>query len=262
MDEIDKLIEVVRKLRDPNSGCPWDIKQTSKSIAKYTIEEAYEVVDAIENGDNDDLCEELGDLLLQVVFHSLIAEEVGDFDFNDVARNNAEKMIRRHPHVFHQDLKKSKISIDRIKINWESIKEEERKKLNDNSALAGVAKALPSLKRAEKLGKRAGVVGFDWQNFKGARNKIEEEISELDEAISEMSHKKMEEELGDLLFSVVNLARHLAIDPEKALSISSKKFEKRFRNMEEKILENGKDINKMDSVDLEDLWQQSKKIIG
>ena len=262
MDEIDKLIEVVRKLRDPNSGCPWDIKQTSQSIAKYTIEEAYEVVDAIENGDNDDLCEELGDLLLQVVFHSLIAEEVGNFDFNDIARNNAEKMIRRHPHVFNEDLKKSKISIDRMKINWESIKEEERKKLNDNSALAGVAKALPSLKRAEKLGKRAGAVGFDWQNFKGARNKIEEEISELDEAISEMSHKKMEEELGDLLFSVVNLARHLAIDPEKALSISSKKFEKRFRNMEEKILENGKDINKMDTVDLEGLWQQSKKLIG
>ena len=262
MKGIYNLLEVIRKLRDPKDGCPWDIKQTSKSIAKCTIEEAYEVVDAIEHGDMNDLCDELGDLLLQVVFHSSIAEEAGDFNFNDVAQKNAEKMIRRHPHIFSENLKNLKIDIDTVKSNWESIKEIEREKNTDKSALAAVAKALPSLKRAEKLGKRASKVGFDWPNQEGVRNKIQEELSELEEAIGKRNHKQMEEEFGDLVFSVVNLARHNGIDPERALAVSNKKFEKRFRHMENAINRNGKNINECDLTDLEKYWRDSKELVG
>ncbi|HJU77562.1 MAG TPA: nucleoside triphosphate pyrophosphohydrolase [Sphingomicrobium sp.] len=219
---LDRLVEIMRRLRDPVSGCEWDTVQTFETIAPYTIEEAYEVADAIARGDMDALADELGDLQLQVVFHARMAEEAGHFTLEDVIGRICDKMERRHPHIFRE--------LDHGGHHlWEEIKAAERKKSPDDSALAGVALALPALERAAKLQRRAARTGFDWPDVSGPRAKIDEELAELE---VESDHRRMLEEMGDLLFAVVNLARHLNIEPEAALREANRKFEQRFRAIE------------------------------
>ena len=217
---LERLVAIMRRLRDPATGCEWDRAQSFATIAPYTIEEAYEVADAIARGDMDALADELGDLQLQVVFHSIMAEEAGDFSLDDVLDRIGDKLERRHPHIFGD--------ADETP-GWEEIKAAERQKAPDNSALAGVALALPALERAAKLQRRAARTGFDWPDVSGPRAKIDEELAELD---AETEHPAMLEELGDLLFAIVNLARHLNIEPEAALRDANAKFERRFRAIE------------------------------
>lgn len=219
---LDRLRAIMRRLRDPKTGCEWDTVQTFATIAPYTIEEAYEVADAIARDDMDALADELGDLQLQVVFHAQMAEEAGFFTLEDVIERISDKMERRHPHIFG-DAEHGGHHL------WEKIKAEERSAKSDKSALAGVALALPALERAAKLQRRAASVGFDWPDRSGPRAKIDEELAELD---AETEHQRMLEELGDLLFAVVNLARHLNIEPEAALREGNAKFEQRFRAIE------------------------------
>ena len=259
MNNIQKLLEVMAKLRDPQDGCPWDVEQDFASIAPYTIEEAYEVADAIARNDLADLRDELGDLLLQVVFHARMAEEAGEFDFDDVAGVIADKMLRRHPHVFGTEAQRQAGMVDG---SWEAIKEQERSVGSDGSVLAGVAKALPALKRAQKLGKRAARAGFDWPDRAGVRDKIDEELREVEDAAVSGDIAAAEDELGDLLFAVVNLARHLAVDAEKALSGANNKFERRFREIEGDVAAAGHDINDLSLDALEERWQAAKGRVG
>jgi ATP diphosphatase len=238
------LVEIMARLRDPAHGCEWDREQDFESIAPYTIEEAYEVADAIRRGDLADLKDELGDLQLQVVYHARMAEEVGAFGIADVMAAICAKMIRRHPHIFGEAAQSP---------GWEALKAAERGKHEDKSALAHVALALPALKRAEKLQRRAARVGFDWPDAGGPRAKIDEELAELDASNSETERVH---ELGDLLFSAVNLARHLGIDPEAALREANARFEKRFRKVEELT---DKPLEEMDIDALEALWQRAKR---
>ena len=259
MSSIDKLLEVMARLRDADDGCPWDQEQDFSSIAPYTIEEAYEVADAIAREDFSALRDELGDLLFQVVFHAQMANEAGLFDFDDVAGAIANKMLRRHPHVFGTEEERAAGAVDG---GWEQIKAEERAGKDDNSALAGVAVALPALKRAQKLGKRAGTVGFDWPDRQGVRAKIREELDELEEAVGSRSVASIEEEFGDLLFAVVNLARHLDVDPEKALASGNYKFERRFRDMESAVREDGRALNNQSLESLDKEWRAAKKRVG
>ncbi len=259
MDDIKNLLEVMRRLRDPQNGCPWDVEQTFATIAPYTIEEAYEVADAIARDDLDDLKGELGDLLLQVVFHAQMAAESGHFNFDDVARGICEKMIRRHPHVFGSDERRANGKVDG---SWEEIKELERASGDDDSALAGVANALPALKRAQKLGKRAGRVGFDWPDRRGVSAKIHEEFDELERVIGARDKAAIANEFGDLLFAFVNLARHLDIDPEQALVGANAKFERRFRDMETAIREKGRDIKDFSLASLDREWRAAKRRVG
>ena len=221
MSSIDKLLEIMANLRDKEHGCPWDLQQDFASIAPYTVEEAYEVADAIARKDFAALRDELGDLLFQVVFHAQMASEADFFDFDEVVGTISDKMLRRHPHVFGSDDERA---AGAVKGSWERIKAEEREAKSDNSAMAGVATALPALKRAQKLGKRAGLVGFDWPDRKGVRAKIHEELDELEAAVGTRSQANIEEEFGDMLFAIVNLARHLDVDPEKALTCANYKF--------------------------------------
>ena len=259
MNGIKKLLEVMRSLRDPDTGCPWDIAQDFSTIAPYTIEEAYEVADAIERKDFDELRSELGDLLFQVVFYTQMASERGYFDFDDVAEGIAEKLTRRHPHVFGSAEERA---VGQIDGSWEEIKERERADGGDESALAGVAKALPALKRAQKLGKRAARVGFDWPDTTGVSEKIHEELEELDAAVGTRDVARIEDELGDVLFAVVNLARHLDIDPENALTGSNVKFERRFRAMEADTEAAGLDIRKLTLEELDLHWRKAKQRVG
>ena len=259
MSSIEKLLEVIASLRDPQDGCPWDREQDFASIAPYTIEEAYEVADAIGRNDLKSLKDELGDLLFQVVFHARMAEEAGVFDFDDVAAGISEKMLRRHPHVFGDADQRA---AGQTAGSWEQIKADERAKGGDESALAGVAKALPALKRAQKLGKRAGTVGFDWPNRQGVREKIHEELDELEAAVGARSSANIEEEFGDLLFAIVNLARHLDVDPENALTAANTKFEKRFREMERCIKKSGKPLQAYTLESLDKEWRAAKKRVG
>ncbi|MFN3433256.1 MAG: nucleoside triphosphate pyrophosphohydrolase [Sphingomonas sp.] len=239
---IERLVAIMARLRDPERGCEWDVAQTWATIAPYTIEEAYEVADAIARNDAADLKDELGDLLLQVVFHSRIAEEAGAFTLADVVTAISDKMERRHPHIF---------GTADASPGWETLKALERADQADGSALAGVAAGLPALMRAGKLQKRAARVGFDWPDASGSKAKIVEEIEEVETA----SPATLEEEVGDLLFSVVNWARHLGIDPEAALRAGNAKFERRFRAMEAKA---GADFPALDLADKEALWQAVK----
>lgn len=263
MSSIEKLLEIMATLRDGDIGCPWDRRQDFASIAPYTVEEAYEVADAIARGDLTGLRDELGDLLFQVVFHAQMAKERGDFDFEAVATGICEKMIRRHPHVFGDDAERG---AGAVKGRWERIKAEERAEMGSPetpaSALDGVALALPALKRAEKLGKRAASTGFDWPDAEGARQKIDEELTELDLAGQEQDRDAMADELGDLLFSAVNLARHLKIDPEQALIAANRKFERRFRDMESRIRQFGGRLADLDLEALEAEWQRSKATLS
>ncbi|MGI9202423.1 MAG: nucleoside triphosphate pyrophosphohydrolase [Woeseiaceae bacterium] len=259
MSSIDKLLEVMSALRDKRSGCPWDLRQDFSTIAPYTVEEAYEVADAIARGDMDDLKDELGDLLFQVAFHAQMAAERGHFDFEAVGSAISEKMIRRHPHVFGTEQEREEGPVPGA---WEQIKAAERAAKqtdDDDSALAGVPLALPALKRAQKLGERAAAVGFDWPDTQGVRAKIAEELSELSAAECSGQIVDIEEELGDLLFSVVNLARHLKVDPENALAAANRKFERRFRSMEAEILSHGQQIGALGIRALEERWQSAKK---
>ncbi len=259
MSSIDKLLEVMARLRDADDGCPWDQKQDFTSIAPYTVEEAYEVADAIAREDYAALRDELGDLLFQVVFHAQMADEAGLFDFDDVAGTISDKMLRRHPHVFGTDEERAAGAVDGA---WERIKAEERAGKDDNSALAGVAVALPALKRAHKLGRRAFTVGFDWTDRHGVRAKIREELDELEAAVGSRSVASIEEEFGDLLFAVVNLARHLDVDPEKALTSANYKFERRFRDMESAIGDDGKTVKNQSLELLDKAWRAAKKRVG
>jgi nucleoside triphosphate diphosphatase len=248
--DITPLATIMERLRDKHSGCPWDVEQDFASIAPYTIEEAYEVADAIERNDMDDLKDELGDLLLQVVFHSQMASEAGHFTLEDVIKGICDKMTRRHPHVF-SGLEVADADI--VVVNWEAIKASEReKKSNDNSALSGVAKALPALLYAQKIQKRAARTGFDWPDIEGAKAKLIEEIGELDRAVSD---QEQFEEMGDLLFATVNICRHLNIDAEAALKAGSKKFENRFRSMEQEV---GDNFASLTLDQKEELWQLVK----
>ncbi len=242
---IECLVAIMVRLRDPARGCDWDRAQTFATIAPYTIEEAYEVADAIERADWADLKDELGDLLLQVVFHSRIAEEAGLFALADVVIAISDKMERRHPHIFGGGASPG----------WEAIKAAERGAKPDPSALAGVASGLPALLRAEKLQKRAARTGFDWPDATGPRAKIDEEIAEVEAAPAET----LEEELGDLLFSVVNWARHLGIEPETALRAANAKFERRFRAMESHA---GNAFPTLTPDDKESLWAAVKQSAG
>jgi ATP diphosphatase len=243
---LDRLVAIMRRLRDPKSGCEWDSVQTFETIAPYTIEEAYEVADAIARKDMDGLADELGDLQLQVVFHAQMAEDAGYFTLDDAIQRICDKMERRHPHIFG-DAEHGGHHL------WEVIKAEERAKDSDKSALAGVALALPALERAAKLQRRAARVGFDWPDTAGPRAKIDEELAELD---AESDHQRMLEELGDLLFAVVNLSRHLNIEAEVALRDANAKFEKRFRAMEKMA---GGNFPDLDLEAQEALWERAKR---
>ena len=257
MISIKKLLEVVAGLRHPEDGCPWDLGQDFASIAPYTVEEAYEVADAIARNDMPGLCDELGDLLFQVVLHAQMATEAGEFDFEDVASAICDKMVRRHPHVFGSAEERAQGAVPG---SWERIKASERteKAATAASALDGVAQSLPALKRAKKLGKRAAGTGFDWPDPGGVRDKVDEELNELDAAVHGQDRQGIAEELGDLLLSVVNLARHLDIDPEQALVGANRKFERRFRHMEASVRESGSSLEDFDIDALEAKWQSAK----
>ncbi|WP_439469601.1 nucleoside triphosphate pyrophosphohydrolase [Blastomonas fulva] len=241
---LDRLVTIMARLRDPQAGCPWDIEQTFATIAPYTIEEAYEVADAIERDDMAALKDELGDLLLQVVFHSRMAEEAGHFAVGDVIDAISEKMVRRHPHIFADQ------SVEQW--DWEAIKAEERSDGGSSSAMDGVASALPALMRAQKLQKRAARTGFDWPDVMGAVEKIGEEIEELLEAESEVERI---DEAGDLLFAAVNAVRHMGVSAEDALRAANAKFERRFRAME---TDAGDAFAGLSLEDKEQLWQRAK----
>ena len=256
MSDIKKLLEVMKSLRDEANGCPWDVEQTFTTIAPFTVEEAYEVADAIAREDMSALRDELGDLLFQVVFHAQMASEAGEFDFDDVVAAICEKMIRRHPHVFGSEAERAAGAKDG---SWERIKAGERAAATDKSAMAGVANALPALKRAQKLGERASAVGFDWDDRDGVRDKIHEELEELEEAVGSRESSHIDEEFGDLVFAVVNLARHLNVDPEQALAGANRKFERRFRDMEQAITASGKRLEKQSLAQLEQEWRAAKR---
>jgi len=251
-----RLLEIMRALRDPDGGCPWDIEQNFKTIAPYTVEEAYEVADAIERENWDDLKNELGDLLLQTVYHTQMAEEEDLFSFSDVVNQISEKMIQRHPHVFGNE-NRNKTATQQVK-DWESIKAEERAKKNQTGILDDVALNLPALVRSLKLQKRAARVGFDWPNILQVLEKIEEETKELVEAKELESQEKINEEFGDLMFSIVNLGRHLGVDSEEALKQTNRKFITRFNFVETSIRSQGKKIEDTSLEEMEALWQQAK----
>ncbi len=251
-----RLLEIMRALRDPKTGCPWDIEQDFASIAPYTIEEAYEVADAIEREEWDELRGELGDLLFQSVFHAQMASERGLFDFNDVADTMSDKMVARHPHVFG-DQSNAK-SAEQQTVDWEVIKAAERAGKAQKGALDGVAVGLPALLRAKKLQKRAARVGFDWPSTDEVLDKIVEEAGELVEARDELSQAEIEEEFGDLLFVMVNLGRHLGIESETALRAANAKFTRRFEQVEAALAAQGKTPAESDLDEMDALWDAAK----
>lgn len=253
---LPRLLEIMARLRDPETGCPWDIEQTYASIARYTIEEAYEVADAIETGDFDELKSELGDLLLQVVYYTQMSREEGRFDFDDVANGIADKMVARHPHVFGTE-SRDKSATQQTR-DWEKIKAAERAaKGADTGTLDGVALGLPALMRAVKLQKRAARVGFDWPDILPVLDKVTEELGELRE-VAGKDAEKAKEEFGDLLFVMANVARHLRIDPEHALKQANQKFTRRFSYIEARLAETGRRPEQSDLAEMDQLWDQAK----
>ncbi|HXH04678.1 MAG TPA: nucleoside triphosphate pyrophosphohydrolase [Candidatus Competibacteraceae bacterium] len=255
MAAIDELIELMTRLRDPENGCPWDRAQTYRTIVPYTLEEAHEVAEAIEREDYAELKAELGDLLFQVVFYAQMAKEEGRFDFEAVARAITDKMIRRHPHVFGD---RSYASLDEQKADWERIKQTE-KGGEPQSVLDGVPASLPALTRALKLQKKAARVGFDWGAAEPVLDKIEEEIRELRAEIAAGQTARAAAELGDLLFAVVNLARHLRADPEQALRDTNRKFERRFQRIEHWLAERGRTPEESTLEEMDALWERAKR---
>ena len=267
--DISRLIEIMAALRNPETGCPWDIVQTFETIKPYTIEEAYEVSDAIERNDMDDLCDELGDLLLQVVFHARMAEEAGDFAFGDVVEAVTRKMIRRHPHVFARS---DADTPDAVKIQWDAIKQAEKRERAERRAARGISedfksgflgsvqRSFPALTEALKLQERAAKVGFDWSSPEPILDKIEEEIGELREALKSGDRAKVSDELGDLIFAVVNIGRHVKADPEQALRGTNTKFRRRFSHIETTLDAEGETLEAATLERMEDLWQAAKAI--
>jgi tetrapyrrole methylase family protein/MazG family protein/ATP diphosphatase len=254
---IDRLLAIMARLRDPADGCPWDQQQSFATIAPYTVEEAYEVADAIERGDLKDLRDELGDLLLQVVFHARMAEEQGAFAFEDVVRAINDKMIRRHPHVFANE---SYASLAEQKQGWEALKAAERQaKGPGGSLLDEVPAGLPALTRAVKLSKHAAGVGFVWPSAKEVLEKLDEEVAELKAEIAAGDVDKAREEMGDVLFVVANLARTLDVDPEDALRATNAKFVRRFRYIETRLAERGKTPEQSDLAEMDALWNEAKR---
>ena len=266
--DISRLIEIMAALRTPDTGCPWDVEQTFSTIAPYTIEEAYEVADAIARGDMDDLRDELGDLLLQVVFHSRMAEEAGEFAFGDVVEAITKKMIRRHPHVFGDEAARG---AGMAKGMWEKIKAEEKAEKRQariarglapedhgSGYLDGIPVALPALTRALKLQQKAARVGFDWGEAGPILDKIAEEIGELREAIGTEDKARVEDEFGDVLFALVNLGRHLGIDAEKALAGTNEKFRSRFHFVEKAVAQEGSTLEAATLDEMEAHWQRAK----
>ena len=263
--DVRRLIEIMAALRDPDRGCPWDLEQSFASIVPYTIEEAYEVADAVERGDSEDLRDELGDLLLQVVFHARMAEEAGLFDFGGVVEAITAKLIRRHPHVFGDA---RELDAGAVKALWARIKADEKRARAARrpaagaeappSALSGVPPSLPALSRALKLQEKAGKVGFDWDDVGAVVAKLREEVAEVEAEIGEGSAEKRADEVGDLLFAAVNLARHLEVDPEAALRGANAKFERRFAHIERRLAENGRAPEGAGLDEMEGLWLEAK----
>jgi MazG family protein len=253
MERFDELVQIMERLRAPG-GCPWDREQTHQSIRKYVIEEAYEVAEAIDRDDPQELCGELGDLLLQVVFHAQMAREAGRFDVDDVCRAVVEKMRRRHPHVFGDVAVSGSAEVVR---NWEQIKARERG--DAASAVDGVPRALPALQRAERLGEKAARVGFDWPDAAGVLAKIDEERAELAQAMNHGDRQRVAEELGDLLFATANLARKLDIEPERALASAVDRFELRFRKVETTARAEGHALAALSADELDRRWQRAKR---
>jgi len=253
---IDRLIAIMARLRDPETGCPWDVAQTFATIAPYTVEEAYEVADAIERGDLSDLREELGDLLLQVVFHARIAEEAGDFSFDDVANAISDKLVRRHPHVFEGVRYET---VGEQQSAWEASKAAERAGKGRNASLLDdVPVGLPALTRGLKLTARAARVGFDWPHVSFVLDKLREEIAELEVEIASGDQALMREELGDILFVCANLARKLDIEPEDALRATNAKFTRRFKHIEAQLAARGKTPEDSDLAEMDALWDEAK----
>ncbi|MBY3499713.1 nucleoside triphosphate pyrophosphohydrolase [Rhizobium laguerreae] len=267
--DISRLIEIMAALRHPETGCPWDIEQNFETIKPYTIEEAYEVSDAIERGDMDDLCDELGDLLLQVVFHARMAEEAGEFSFGDVVNAITAKMIRRHPHVFGRSAADTP---DAVKRQWDEIKQAEKRERAErrsrrgitedfNSGFLGsVQRSFPALTEALKLQERAAKVGFDWSAPEPILDKIEEEIGELRVALREGDQAKVSDELGDLIFAVVNIGRHVKADPEQAVRGTNTKFRRRFSHIEQVLEAEGETLEDATLERMEEIWQAAKSI--
>ncbi|EGE56731.1 NTP pyrophosphohydrolase protein MazG [Rhizobium etli CNPAF512] len=267
--DISRLIEIMAALRHPETGCPWDIEQNFQTIKPYTIEEAYEVSDAIERGDMDDLCDELGDLLLQVVFHARMAEEAGEFSFGDVVNAITTKMIRRHPHVFARS---EADTPDAVKIQWDEIKQAEKRERAERRArrgitedfkggfLGSVQRSFPALTEALKLQERAAKVGFDWSAPEPILDKIEEEIGELRVALRDGDREKVSDELGDLIFAVVNIGRHVKADPEQALRGTNTKFRRRFNHIENVLEAEGETLEAASLERMEEIWQAAKAI--
>ncbi|MFO8111906.1 MAG: nucleoside triphosphate pyrophosphohydrolase [Desulfosalsimonadaceae bacterium] len=255
MKEMDRLVKVMERLRGPG-GCPWDAAQNHKSMIKGLIEEAYELADAIENENADEMMEELGDVLLQVVFHSIIAAEEGEFTLNDVANCLADKLIYRHPHVFGE---KQVNGAEEVIVNWEKLKRKENGKRDRTSILSGIPETLPALLYALKIQSAASRVGFDWDDVTGVIEKIREEIDELTEAAAANAADRMEDEIGDMMFSVVNLARKIKVDPEAALRRTSKKFATRFVDIEQAAREKNIPVSEMPMDEKERVWQAAKR---
>ena len=259
LGHFQKLVELVGVLRGPQ-GCPWDQEQTRETLKPLLVEEAYEVLEALDNSDSQELCDELGDLLFQVIFHSCIASEKGEFDINDVCRRSYEKMVGRHPHVFGESSYKT--SQELLK-DWEEIKTAEReaagKTVSRKSLLDGIPSKLPSLYFAYQISSKAARVGFSWENIEGIQEKLLEECEELCVALEEGDEEKVKDEMGDLLFSAVNMAQHLQVDPETALNRASRKFSVRFKAMEEFFSEQGKMLQEVDVQEMEICWQEQKR---
>lgn len=261
MSDVRRLLDIMATLRDPNKGCPWDKEQTFSTIAPYTVEEAYEVADAIERADLPGLREELGDLLFQVAFHARMAEEQGSFAFGDVVQSICDKMERRHPHVFGT----AQIATsDEQTIAWEEHKQRERAAkagAQPTSILDNVPVSLPALTRAAKLGKRAASVGFEWPDVQGALDKAEEELHEVRDAIADgTSVEAIEDELGDLLFCLVNICRHLKVDPETALRRTNLKFARRFQHVETRMRQQGRELTQASLAEMDGYWDEAKRM--
>jgi ATP diphosphatase len=262
---IGDLLRVMQRLRDPASGCPWDLQQTFSSIVPSTLEECYELADAIAHEDYPHVAEELGDVLFQVVFYAQMADEEALFSFYSVVDTLVEKLIRRHPHVFAdgqiEGVVGEEASIESVKLSWESIKQEERKSRQQHGTLSDVPVALPALPRAQKLQKRAAQIGFDWSDVDGAIDKLSEELDELREAVASQNPDRSVDELGDVMFSCVNVARHLGVDAEATLRQSTGKFEMRFKRMEALAQERGQHLGELDEMQLDRLWDLAKSQI-
>ncbi|NRB37510.1 MAG: nucleoside triphosphate pyrophosphohydrolase [Pseudomonadales bacterium] len=259
---LDDLLYLMARLRDPDGGCPWDLKQDFKSITASTIEEAYELVDAIEQADNHQIREELGDVLFQVVFYAQLGAEQALFDFSAIVDGLTQKLIRRHPHVFPNGELKARhaqaLTQEDVKGQWELIKQQERQGKAQHGLLDDIPRALPALKRAQKMQKRASNVGFDWSDAQSALSKVKEEIAELEQAILNKDENNIQEELGDLIFSCVNVSRHLKVDAEQAVEGCNRKFESRFNFIEAELKKQDKSLQQASLQEMDHLWEQAK----